>query len=158
MGNGNTWHAVKVAFVRADELKHLIKAEIGLTDRYLSFVALMPNGERRRAEIRVASESGDGTQHRETTGKLIRGLDETGAKKMIARINRALAGSGTVLKEVRREVVNGKKLVVYKRRDPRALAPRDDETPAPVVHDQNTEITVVNFRYADVDMTRRRSD
>lgn len=158
MADNITWRATALAFAVPDDINRLIKAEIGLTDGYLSFIALTAAGECRRVEISVLSESEDGTRHRKVTGKLIRGLDEETAKHVIAKINTALIGSGTILKEARRETAEGKTIIVFKRLDPYALTPPDDQTPMLLTRNQNTEVTAVRLRYADIMMTRRRSD
>jgi hypothetical protein len=160
MGNGNTWRVVRMAFADPGDLRYLAGAEVGLTDRYLSFVTAPPTGERHRPVINVSCESGDGKQRREISGKVVRGLDGTTAQKVIALINSALAGSGArlVLQEVRRKIVGGKAVIVYERRDPRFPKPSNDSTPPPASQDSNSDVTAVNLRYADANMARRRSD
>jgi hypothetical protein len=157
MGNATAWKPTGLTFIVPGEFGRLIQAEVGITGRYLSFVVVSPTGERRRAEITVTAETADGAQHRQASGKVIRGIDEAAAKQLIDRINKDLSRTGTILKETRRETTGNQILAVYKRRDRHSIPPPcGEQTPELFRHNPNTEITAVST--CQETMNRRRTD
>jgi hypothetical protein len=162
METETTWKIDGMKFYDPDDLGTLVKAEVGVTGKFLSFVSESPTGIRRRADFSVIAKSPDGMMRREFRGKVIRGLNEKAASRIIGIINQRLWRTGKILLIARRETSDGKETVIYKRRDKGPSEFRDDQqTPTVIMGgDTESEITAVtatptNDRYS---RRPRRSD
>jgi hypothetical protein len=146
MENEKAWRISGMKFHDPDDLMTVVKAEVGITGKFLSFVSESPKGVRHRADLSVVAHSPDGTGRRLIKGKVIRGLNEKSAKRIISMINHRLGHTGKILMIARRETSDGRETIIYKRRDKKLIGSHDDrQTPTLIMEkkDMHSEITAV---------------
>ena len=161
MKENKIWKITGMKFHDPDDLGTIVKAEVGITGKYLSFVSEAPTGIRHRADFSVIAKSADGTERRLIKGKVIRGVNERAAKRIIGIINQRLWRTGKILLIARRERSGDKDTVIYKRRDKGQSDSHDDlQTPTLIVAGRNvhSEITAVTATPTNDRFSRRRSD
>jgi len=163
MEDEKIWKITGIKFHDPDDLHEVVKAEVGVTGRFLSFVSEAPTGIRRRAFFSVLAVSPDRLMRRMIKGKVIRGLNEKAAKNIIGIINKRLWPTGKILMVARRETSDGKEVVIYKRRNKGPTDSHDEmQTPTLIMGGENahSEITAVtatptHYRFSP---RRRQSD
>jgi formamidopyrimidine-DNA glycosylase len=145
MEDETTWKITGMKFYDPDDLKTVVKAEVGVTGKFLSFVSESPTGIRHRVDLSVIASSPDGTMRRLIKGKVIRGLNERSAKRIIGIINHHLGHTGKILMIARRETSDNRETIIYKLRDKELTGSHDDQqTPTLIMaHDKHLEITAV---------------
>jgi len=162
MENGTTWKIAGFRFSDPKEMSAVVKAEFGVTGKFLSFILESASGVRRRADLSLTIESQDGKQHREISGKVIRGLNRNHAEHIIGVVNSHLRSTDKVLKIARFETQDGKETIIYKRRDTKPGTAFDiEQTPmvfTMVAHSANTDITAIKTMPPPIPMNRRRGD
>ena len=161
METETTWKITGMKFYDPEDLRTVVKAEVGVTGRFLSFVSEKPTGMRHRADFSVIAHSPDGTMRRLIKGKVIRGVNERAAKNIIGIINRRLWYTGKILMISMRETTDGKEVVIYKRRDKKPSDSHDElQTPTLIMGGKNaqSEITAVTATPTNDGFSRRRSD
>ena len=160
MADKKSWTISRIKFHDPHDLDRVVKAEVGVTGEFLSFVSESTTGTRHRVNLSVIASSPDGTARRLIKGKVIRGVNERSAIRIIDSINRQLWPTGKILMIARRETSDGKDVIIYKRRERKPSDSHDEmQTPTLLMaHDTHSEITTVTALPSWYANKRRGSD